>query len=93
MKEKYLNLTINAIVRGIYLFVFFSFLLVVSILKKQKTKQHTLFGFFFFFFKSLSRVQLSASPWAIVQQAPLYSWDSPGSNTGVGAILFSRGSS
>ena len=31
-----------------------------------------------------SRVRLFVTPWAIVHQAPLCPWDSPGKNTGVG---------
>ena len=33
--------------------------------------------------KSLSRVQLSATPWTVAHQAPL-SWDSPSKKTDVG---------
>ena len=40
----------------------------------------------------LSCVQLFAISWAVTLQAPL-AMDSPGKNTGVGSIPFSRGSS
>ena len=39
--------------------------------------------------KSLSCVQLFATPWTVAQQAPL--WDFPGNNTGVGCHFFLQG--
>ena len=40
--------------------------------------------------KSLSHVRLFATPWKVAHQA-LCPWDSPGKNTGVVCIPFSRG--
>ena len=40
--------------------------------------------------KSLSRVQLFATPWTVAYQAPP-SWDSPGKSTGVGCHFPSPG--
>ena len=42
---------------------------------------------------ALRRVWLFATPWTVAHQAPLYPWDFPGKNTGVGCISSSQGSS
>ena len=42
--------------------------------------------------KSVSRVRLFVTPRTIACQPPWSPWDSPGKNTGVGSLSFSRGS-
>ena len=41
--------------------------------------------------QSLNHIQLFVIPWTVAHQTPLYSWDSPGKNTGVGCCFLLHG--